>query len=504
MQFIFNLFTSYPYFVLPYDWIGWLGLVVFIFVLIYSLVKTKPGKPPGSSQDWFLFIVLFFLGLASTLFIGFKFPVQNNLNLFGFSVIYRPVAVMVFSAIPVVLGGGFFGPRYAVLIGAASGFLMGYWNTHSLFTIVEYAGLSLLVSLAIRQQYRSSLFRILRHPLAAGFIIPLVFMPVIILNYFFGSAGEIAVRIDYGLTQSWAVVLARWLEYFAAGVIAEIFYLSKIKNWAPDETIIPLPWEKKLSLKFMFTILPIFGAAFLVLLMGDWVTAGIASRRLTEDRMGNLAYIASESLPYFLETGQNLILNYAREDLLEADHLQEKMSAMVNTVPFFTEMKLFDAQGNIVEQFPENGILSISSEERAGLELARMGASVQILTVGVSSNEHSAKIAFIARIENEQEVLKGVLTGYTDLETNPFTQPAIKAIRAIEASEGEGWLLDEESQVVYHSNPEKVMNRYFGSFSGVKKFYEQSIQGEVPEYLYVERVSGRPWTIVLSIPTAQV
>lgn len=507
MHFIFSLFTSYPYFELPYDLISWLGLVFLASFIALVIVKFNDSIPIRETQDWILLSFLVVFSVISTLFLGFRFPARNSLEIFNFSFITQPAALMVFSAIPILLAGGLFGQRYAIGLGFLSGLIIGLWDTHNLFTIIEFVGLSMLVTFAIRQRYRSRVFALLRHPAASGVFVPVLFSPFVLLSFFFAaSSGEPAARLDYAFTESWPFIIARSIEYMAAGIIAEILYLSKIKKWGTNKDNQPLPWERSLSLKFTVTIFPIITAAFLALLIGDWIAAGLASRKLMEDRLSNLSLIASESLPYFLETGQNLILHYADENLMSMDpvEVRKQFSDWMDSIPFFTDLALYDPNGSLRSQFPDSLPPVLSPVELSGLELAMGGAKVQTVSVESDQKGQSAKIAFIARIDNEAEGSLGVIVGHTNLAINPFSLPAVEAIRALEANEGEGWILDEESRVVFHTDPDKVMDRYFGSVPGDRSFYEQSIPGEVPRYLYVQTASGRPWTVILSVPSSLV
>lgn len=505
MQFLLSLFISYPYFDTSLDALGWLGLIALGFVLVFSFIRMNDNRALRHPRDWLLVIGLFAMTVITTLFIGFRFPTQDYAGVIDLSLLYQPAAVMIFSAIPIFLAGGLLGPRYTFFLAALSGFLMGLVETHSLFTILEYAGLGLTFSYLSRQRYFPRIFSLLRHPLAAGIVAPLLFIPFFLLSFFFSAPGAVATRLDFALRQSWLVVVARLVEYVAAGLIVEIIFLSKIKNWGSEKSLQPLPWENRLAAKYVIALLPIFSITFLALFVGDWLAAGRASRKLIEDRLGNLSSIAAESLPYFLETGQNLILSYSDDDLAGRDHgqVQTSLSDWVEAVPFFTSLVLLDSDGNRIAGFPEKQ-LSLNSTESEAIELAQSGLSVQTVTVGRSEQKNSAQIAFFARLESIDGQLEAILIGYTDLQTNPFTRPAIEAIHAIEESGGEGWILDEDSLVIYHSDSEKVLDRYFGSFQGSMAFYEQTNPEEAPRFLYVMPVSGRPWTVVLSIPTAQV
>jgi hypothetical protein len=56
----------------------------------------------------------------------------------------------------------------------------------------------------------------------------------------------------------------------------------------------------------------------------------------------------------------------------------------------------------------------------------------------------------------------GVLLGRTDLATNPFTQPAIEALGTLGDFGGEGMILDENHNILYHAEADMIMTPYTG------------------------------------------
>ena len=496
-----NLLSSYPYYDYPPDLIGWAGLVLLLAALIVFAIK-NPVKSNIKSHHWAQYSVLFLLTGVFSLFFGFHFPGSNSLPPLAFPTIYHSSAVMVFSMIPVALCAGFLNPFSTMVLGAFAGVLIGLWDTHSLFTILEYAGMGLVLSWLFQQRYRSSLFEFLQHPLAAATAVPLLFIPVTLLGLFFSSNGETAIRLDFALTQSWPVITAHFIEFLLAGIVSEVFYLYGVKSWAPGKVSGWFPWDKSLSMKFMARLLPIFVGSFIILLIGTWLTAGIAARELLEGKLDNLSDVAAGTLPYFIETGQNLILDYAGEDLLSAG--KTDLNVTLTSNPFFTDLRILDINGNLKESFPDTNSFEVLPEELEAWQLAKEGAPVQTFAVSPVACQKSARIVFVAPLTDKKGVFQGALIGHADLQTNPFTKTAIQAIETVEESGGEGWILDEESRVLFHTEPEFVMTRNYGSISEDDRFYEQTNPGEAPRYIYYQHAADQSWTVVLSVPSIQV
>jgi len=404
MQFIFSLFTSYPFIEPPKDIFAWIGLSTLSVVFLIGVFASRREKAGFSSRRWLYLVLIIVFTCLSTLFIGFRFPAQNSSPLFQFTVIYHPTAVMVFSAIPIVLAGAFFGPITAGIMGATSGLLVSVWDTHSYFTILELGLLGFIFAWMIRQRFQSKLFAHLHHPIITAIVFPIVFAPLVMLSSLFAAGGELAIRLDFALTQTWPIIAGWWLEFLAAGIIAESLYLSRITGWVrPGKPVLPV-FEKSLSAKFTFTIVPVFLAAFIVLLIGDWVVAGSVSKKLMEDRLGNMSMIAADSLPYFLETGQNLLTNYADELSLNTDvnSIPQLLSEYFEAIPFFSSFFVLDENGDVLQNFPMDSEYPTEIDELAVVDLALGGAKIQTCILTPLESSQSARVAFVARIGRHQ------------------------------------------------------------------------------------------------------
>ncbi len=465
----------------------------------------NPVRARMDSRQWGQFSVFLILTIVFSLFFGFRFPGSGTQIPFDFPTIYHSSAVMIFSLIPLALAAGFLNPLAALGLGATSGMIIGLWDTHSLFTILEYAGLGLLLSILFQQRYRSGLFEFLRHPLAAAGAVGLALIPVTMLGVFFSSSGETAVRLDLALTQSWPVIVAHFVELLAAGLVGEILFLVDVPRWAPGKISGWLPWDTSLSRRFMAGLLPVFFGTFLVLLIGSWLTAGMAARKLLENRLENLSDVAAETFPVFLQTGQSLLDRYASQDLLAGsnDEIRARLGNIREAYPFFTDLRVVTVDEKLLQSSTGDGF-GLLEEERA--TLARAGAGDEILpfAVTLTEGEKSARIVFHSPLLGKRGGLQGVLFGYTSLETNPFTQTAIQAVQTIEKSGGQGWILDQGGRVVYHTNPNLLLTRSFGSQSAVDRFYEQINPGEAPSYVFYQDTVDRPWSVALSVPSRQV
>ena len=90
-----------------------------------------------------------------------------------------------------------------------------------------------------------------------------------------------------------------------AGLVAPV-HVSSSNRWGSTLPLQPSPAEKSIETRFMWGTGSIIFMLLILLLVGDWIVAGRAARNLLQERLQSLAQLASQNVPFFLETGQNL------------------------------------------------------------------------------------------------------------------------------------------------------------------------------------------------------
>ena len=411
--------------------------------------------------------------------------------------------LMFFAALPWVLAAGLLGPFPAVLVGLLSGLLLGLYSTHNPFSILEMAGLALLFSYAVRQRYRTIFYKLLRHPIGAAILLAVAYSPVYMLTSLFAVNAPLAVRIDYALTQTWQIILARGGELIIAALVGEVLYLTLPLWWGCLGPLLPSPAESNLQSRFFMASVPLVIVLLLTLTLGDWLVAGNAARRMVEDRLSSTSHVAVESLPYFMESGQSLIQTLATSDLVNQaeEDTNALLATRIHSIPFFRQLTVFDATGEPVGGYPQAQFDQIipAQEEVSGITLALSGVLFQTYTIPPMPGELSAQVSFLAAIPSEEGEIVGVLLGRTDLLNNPFTQPAIEALEGLSEFNGQGFLLDENNRIVYPVESSKITD-YAGSLPQDAPFFEDILPDGTRSYTYFQRAEGRPWAIVMAVP----
>lgn len=507
----FNTLTGLqqiPFIDLPYQLPGWFGWLILAGLLLWGTLKCRRFSTPLQGR-W---LVIFALLLASTPLATFFLNVPMspggvlplpNLPLES----TQPVVILLF-ALPWVIAAGVLGPLPAVLVGLTSSLLLAFFWTHTFFTPIEVGVLALLYSIAVRQTYRTNFFKLLRHPFGAAVFLAVVTVPIFLFSAFFKIPGTLAERLDFTFTQNWIKILSRGIELMIAGGLAEIMVLIPNPFWMKPQELVPSPAEASLKTRFLTVTLPMILSLVLVLTLGDWIVAGQAARKMLEDRLTSSARIASESLPYFLESGQSLILDLAKPELVSLPYMQlmNRLEAGIHAVPYFKQLFVMNTDKELLAGYPMPDFSltqPLDNQEKLALDFALKGVLIQTYTVLPNTSGESAQVSFIAALIDDHGNTRGVILGRTDLNSNPFTQPALAALEEISRDGGEGYILDESQNILYRAQQSTSLiqeEKYVSRIPEEAVFFEDVSATGTRQFIYYQPVVGKPWSVVVSIP----
>lgn len=500
------LFDTYPAPVWPASIVGWLGWLVFLGLIIGLLRSWRQTQLSWDSRNWGIFAVLVLLIILSTLFIGIRLPVGTALPRQDIPQEPRGPALMLLSALPLMLAGGLLGPMAAAVLGLLAGVLRFLWDTHSIFTSLELALIGILFSLAVRQRYRTRFFSLLREPLVAAFALAILYVPIFIIDSFLAASGSIADRLIYAIAGATYSILAVGGELLIAGLFAQVLAVAFPAPWGRRLPLQPSPVERSLEARFLFGTGTLIIILLLALLGGDWFVAGTAARDMLHDRLKGTAELASQSVPFFLETGQNLATQISQSPQVltgSGDELTTALGQQIRSVPYFDQLLVFDRAKQVLGVYP-SGIasqLNLFPEENVGLELAYNGVRSQTYSIPPSQQGQPARVSFIIAILDPSTGQPGrALIARTDLAINPYTQPLIASLKSMSESDlgGEGILLDENRRILYP--PAQVMSQYSGEQKTEAAFFDYTAPGGTRNLVYYQPVAGRSWAVVLTVP----
>ena len=459
-------------------------------------------------KEWGLFVLLALLVPLLNLFIGVRLTSGSIRPLPGLPADAPGSALMVFSAIPWLLGGGLLGPVAAAALGAFAGLLRGAWDLYSLFPILEFAFVGMWFSMNMRQRYRTPAYRLLRQPLAGALLlIPIhtLFYTLSALFTQWGADVPATARLDFAISNALVVTLAFGGEMLAGGLVAQVVSLAFPAYWGSKQPMQPSPGEKSLESRFIFAVSTFILLLLLSLLVGGWVVAGQAARDLLEGRLSSAGESAAQSVPFFLETGQNLAAQLAADPRMTdatGSDLTAILSTRIKSVPYFDQLIVLDSNTRaMLAIYPEDtrAGFRLYPEEDAGILFATQGVLTQVYSIPPISESGSSRISFLVAV-GEGESVQRVLIGRTTIEANPLTLPLIKSLDNMRDLDGSGMLVDDGNRIIYHSDQGQTPSVYEGQMGPEPFFYDNTAPDGTRQIVYYHPVVGRPWAVVLTVP----
>ncbi len=506
---------------LPADVLSWLGWFVFLGLLSWLIWNWRSYQAASDARTPVIFVGLLVLSLfvslpfspGDFLLNGITMPAGTSMP--GIPQIPRGSALLFLSALPWLLVGGILGPLAAAILGLFVGLLRFLFDSHTMFAPLEYALLAVLFSAAVRQRYRTWFFRLLRQPLAAALVLAILYIPLYILDTFLAVSGNLADRLIYTLANLQYPALAMAGELLLAGLIAQVLATVFPERWRRLLPLQPSPAERSLEARFLFGTGTIISILLLALLLGDWWVAGNAAREMLHKRMQGAAQSAAQSVPFFLETGQNLASQFsANPQLLAANgaELTTALGQQMRVVTYFDQLIVLDAQKNVLASYPADTESILLPEESAGVDLSFSGVLSQTYSIPAAAGQTTARISFLSTLINPATNLpERVLVARTNLNSNPFTLPLINGLKSMAELTGEGILLDENQRVIYYYSDQPdfdqmlIMTTYPKpqNQTGAAGFFDGTASDGTQNLVYFQPVAGRSWTVILTVPAQQ-
>jgi signal transduction histidine kinase len=504
MQFVATLLNRLAYFESASlaGWLVWIGLGGLLAVSLRSWRRYHVTLNPR--VRWML-VTLAFLTPITTLFLGLEFQSGSSLPVPGIPAEAPGSTAMLFSALSWTLAGGLLGPFAGAALGMFSGLLRGIWDTHSFFSILDFGILGAIFAVSTRQNYRTPFFRLLRQPLFDVLLLSIVHASIFLLSAFFTASSTAAAteRLDYALSNTGTAMLTFGIEMLIAGFAAQILATVFPQWWGGAGALQPSPAERSIETRFVSGAGTIISILLILLLLGNWVVAGSAARKLLEDRLAGAAQVSAQNIPYFLETGQSLssqIASDARLTQIADAELSAFLGAQMRSVPFFTQLAILDVPSNsLIASYPPEQPFQLTSPEQAGISLIS-GIQNQTYAIPPAAPGESARVSFLAAIPNTARAL----VARTDFNSNPYLRPLIENLNDLQSMNGAGILLDEQGTILYHPQADLIFTAYTGQRSDQPAFFDETASRGTRQLVYFQPVEGQPWAVVLMVPAGQV
>ena len=506
----FTLLGNPIYVDLPQDLIGWVGWLILFSTVVLLQFRWRKLNKRWSRLNWGIFIGLLILTILTNLLFVIRFPTAQALLQPGPPVDTGALTLVIFTALPWVLAAGLLGVFPATILGFLSGAMITLLSTHRSFTLLEFALMAALLGAAFHQRYRTWVFRFLRHPIVSTALLALIYPLLYLIDTTLSTTGNLTGRLEYAFSNVELFSILVAIELLVGGVLSEAVALVFSRMWGFSGPLEPSPVERRLQSRFLSSLTPLAIILVVGLIGGDWIVARKAASDTVNNRLENTAIMAANSVPAFLETGQDLIQSMANDPTWSTGTVSEinlLLGENLNPTSYFDEFYLLDAQKQAVTGYPvpDFNAASPSDEERVGIAYASNGLlPIQMKTLLPASDGLSTRLSFMTSITDSAGARAGVLVGRTELdETNLFFEPITIALNSLSAAGGNGMLVDENGVILYSSKPDWVTNTYTGQtslegipFEGLDPDGNQSM-------MYYQPVYGIPWAMIVSVPVQE-
>lgn len=506
MDFDFSIFNTDPFFQLPTDIVGWLVWFALAALLLFILVYWRRFNSLRTGTYDLYFVVLLILTLLFSLLIGLQLPSALSLPSSPIPAADAGPTAMLFSAFPWLLAASFLGPLPACLLAGLSGLVQAYFASHSIFIPLYYALLGAVVSISFRQRYRTAFFQALRHPLLVSLVSVFFYFMIYILTEPLIWNAPYEIGVDHAIANSVGASAAFGLPLIFGGLIAEGLASWQPETWYGTRDWEPAPVERSLEARLMTTMAPLVLSLIVLLVAGDWFIAQNAARKLLRSQMQMAADPVAIGIPQLLATGQNLIAGFADDDVLissnDSDRLTKNLESMQKQNLYFDQLTLLDKKGRSLAGYPVQDYqqLDPTQQEQLAVQLSLDGITPPIYSLPPAAESEGSRFSFSIPVLGGDGGIKGVLIGRTTLDDNPFAQPLIGLLQAMQTIGGEGLLLDERGMILFHTDPVMVGKSFETQLNTEGGDITARAADGMMYIQYTKEVEGKSWYVVTRIP----
>ncbi len=430
---------------------GVIGAVFWLLFLFFAARKRRRERPSWGRKQVVLFVLLL---LLSPLSVFVTLPPAHRIPL-PIATAQSVLWIAPLSALGWMLAAGFLGTPAAMLVAFVTGLALSQWQTHLPTEALSEATLALAFSWALWQPYRTRFYRLLRQPLGAALVAAVVYLFAAAFNLLFISSHSLAEQIDIVLTVTPWMIAYKMAPLMVGGLVAQGLSFWHPLPWGYSGALQPSPLERSLTHQFSAVLASVTLGLAVSILVGNWVLAKHSARNLVLQRLGSTLKVASQTTPFFTESGDKLIRTLAQEQALAtlpaADIPAYLQQAQGNSF-FFDQMLLVDAAGQVIASVPRHAHLLES--EFAILDFLKSTKAPAYHHVAFSGVEQQTYVSFGSRIRAAEGVRRDwYLIGRTTLGTNPYAEPIIKGLKNLQSDQSGALVVDEKRHVLFATSP---------------------------------------------------
>ena len=427
----------------------------------------------------------------------------------------RPFAPLL-GMVPLVVAGAWLGPGPALVIGLVKGGVRVGMTTGVASAPFYVAILGFLVGFLLRQDYRGRLPLIVRQPVVAVPLVTPLAALLLLLAAFVQVAQSGLSGLDYAVTLAASYFWPMLIEGMVAAVAVQIAYLvCPRKRPAQVADRVP-PYSRTLNRRLLCLFVPLITLMTGVVVCAVTATAIRLATSEVVSHMARDANNAAESIPYFIETGQGLLSEFASDERLwrsDKDLLQAQLRKNMRIVVFFDRLLLLDSAGDQLALYPprSGGALQLTSEEQALLRRGVETEAPQISSVHRSAQD-AVILSFLAPVADPSgaqpdDPVSRLLLARTRLDANLIMRRVVDGLQWA-GGRGTGFIVDADQRVVAHPNPERLLttwtldqahSRIDSDLPGWA-YRSRHPQDNTRQLIYYLPVEGYPWQVVIRLP----
>jgi PAS domain S-box-containing protein len=262
----------------------------------------------------------------------------------------------------------------------------------------------------------------------------------------------------------------------------------------------------------VYGLLPVGILGIALLFWANIHIATTVATGLVVDQMAGAAETAGRGIPFFIQTGQNLVASIASQsELLAGAHETQVtlLSTSLRTVPFFRQLTFYDARQAPLAGYPADGdaLPALRADEKQLLLLAQ-GGIPQNAVIYPANPADPVDVVFVVPVKEPAGKIVGVLLGRADLSTNPLMRSATSGLSGLANGLSQGFILDDRGVIIYHPDPAQLLSTFAPEASapqlnthlaGAQAYQDNAPDGTRRLVLYYP-VPGHPWSVVVMVP----
>jgi PAS domain S-box-containing protein len=440
-----------------------LGLYIFLFLVLLYMRRGDFRVLRKRRLGLFLALLLLTVPLNNLLWL--RFSTANILPHPSVPDVAPAPSVPLFGGFTIVLAGALFGAGPAMSIGLVAGLVRGGLDSSRVFAPAELAAFGLIVGFLLHQDYRGLSGHLTRQPLVAGLVGSGCLWVLLFLGVYAATSGNSLSALDHTQSFLFASIGAVFLDGLIGGLLTQALYpivpgLQRSATYSRTP-----PQLRSMNRRLLTALIPLTLVMILAMFYGVTRAAITEATNQVINAMIRDANNASEMIPLFFHTGQELLQRFASEEQLRSSDIDIRQKALESDLrvglygPFFNQLILFDQYGELISYFPADDPPPVLSPEETTVltRTIQFGSPErsQVFSEGDAERlEHL--MSFVAPVDFGKPGRYGALVGRANLMVNPTIGNLVSTLEQPEGVDS-GFIVDERELIAIHPDEANLL-----------------------------------------------